>query len=77
MITVQPAWSEFYRILISKGIRAHNHARALNSMRLENSKSELSNVQLPFGNSTSSVQTLDTVLKWDIGFQLWYTAPAV
>jgi hypothetical protein len=37
----------------------------LNFVRLENCNSKLSTVQLPFGNSTSSVQTFDTnVLKW-------------
>ena len=71
MITVHPVWSLFYHILISKGIRAHNHVCALNSVRWENSKSELSTVQLPPGNSTSSVQTFDTnVLKWDTGLSV-------
>jgi len=71
MITVHAAWSAFYCTLISKGIRAHNHVHALNSVRLENSKSNLSTVQLPFGNSTSSVQTFDTnVLQWDIGLSV-------
>lgn len=71
MITVHSAWSAFYHILISKGIRAHNHVCAFNSVRLENSKSELSTAQLPFGNSTSSVETFDTnVLKWDMGLSV-------
>jgi len=71
MITVHPAWSAFCHILISKGIWAHNHVCALNFVRLENSKSLLSTVQLPFGNSTTSVQTFDTnVLQWDIGLSV-------
>jgi hypothetical protein len=46
MITVHPVWSAFYHILISKGIREHNHVFAVNSVKLENSKAELSIIQL-------------------------------